>query len=314
MVKAQKRLTEESDILTALDNQQFSIWLQPQVATTTGKVCSAEVLLRQRQPDGSWALPNDLIDSIESCGLMVTVGHWVLEESCRQLAVWQSRGIMLPISVNISALQLLHHDMVSDMLALLNRYRIAPGTLILEVTESRRIDDPKAAVAILRPLRNAGVRIALDDFGMGYAGLRQLQHMKSVPVDILKIDKIFIDSLPEDTSMVAAIIQLGRSLNLKMVAEGVESKEQYAWLRAADVDILQGFLLRAPYQSTCLNKIIWVRTIHCFREIRVSDCACQLKVLTIKYQINVQIFRLCFLDVILCRQVKIIPTFPVAIA
>lgn len=242
MVKAQKRLTEESDILTALDNQQFSIWLQPQVATTTGKVCSAEVLLRQRQPDGSWALPNDLTDSIESCGLMVTVGHWVLEESCRQLAVWQSRGIMLPISVNISALQLLHHDMVSDMLALLNRYRIAPGTLILEVTESRRIDDPKAAVAILRPLRNAGVRIALDDFGMGYAGLRQLQHMKSVPVDILKIDKIFIDSLPEDTSMVAAIIQLGRSLNLKMVAEGVESKEQYAWLRAADVDILQGFL------------------------------------------------------------------------
>lgn len=242
MVKAQKRLTEESDILTALDNQQFSIWLQPQVATTTGKVCSAEVLLRQRQPDGSWALPNDLIDSIESCGLMVTVGHWVLEESCRQLAVWQSHGIMLPISVNISALQLLHHDMVSDMLALLNRYRIAPGTLILEVTESRRIDDPKAAVAILRPLRNAGVRIALDDFGMGYAGLRQLQHMKSVPVDILKIDKIFIDSLPEDTSMVAAIIQLGRSLNLKMVAEGVESKEQYAWLRAADVDILQGFL------------------------------------------------------------------------
>ncbi|HFF8548138.1 TPA: biofilm formation regulator HmsP [Kluyvera cryocrescens] len=242
MVKAQKRLTEESDILTALDNQQFSIWLQPQVETLTGKVCSAEVLLRQRQPDGRWALPNDLIDNIESCGLMVTVGHWVLEESCRQLSVWQSRGIMLPLSVNISALQLLHHDMVADMLALLNRYRIAPGTLVLEVTESRRIDDPKAAVAILRPLRNAGVRIALDDFGMGYAGLRQLQHMKSVPVDILKIDKIFIDTLPEDASMVAAIIQLGRSLNLKMVAEGVENKQQYDWLKAAEVDILQGFL------------------------------------------------------------------------
>lgn len=242
MAKAQKRLTEESDILTALDNQQFSVWLQPQVDTVTGKICSAEVLLRQRQLDGSWALPNDLIDNIESCGLMVTVGHWVLEESCRQLAAWQSRGIMLPLSVNISALQLLHHDMVSDMLALLNHYRIAPGTLVLEVTESRRIDDPKAAVAILRPLRNAGVRIALDDFGMGYAGLRQLQHMKSVPVDILKIDKIFIDTLPEDASMVAAIIQLGRSLNLKVVAEGVENKGQYEWLKAAKVDVLQGFL------------------------------------------------------------------------
>ncbi|MEX3020417.1 biofilm formation regulator HmsP [Kluyvera sp. STS39-E] len=242
MVKAQKRLTEESDILTALDTQQFTIWLQPQVDTLTGKVCSAEVLLRQRQLDGSWALPNDLIDNIESCGLMVTVGHWVLEEACRQLAVWQSHGIMMPLSVNISALQLLHHDMVSDMLALLNRYHIAPDTLVLEVTESRRIDDPKAAVAILRPLRSAGVRIALDDFGMGYAGLRQLQHMKSVPVDILKIDKIFIDTLPEDDSMVAAIIQLGRGLNLKMVAEGVENKEQYEWLKAEKVDVLQGFL------------------------------------------------------------------------
>lgn len=249
MIKAQKRLTEESDILTALDTQQFSIWLQPQVDTATGKVCSAEVLLRQRQPDGSWALPNDLIDSIESCGLMVTVGHWVLEEACRQLAVWQSRGIMLPLSVNISALQLLHHDMVSDMLELLNRYRIAPGTLVLEVTESRRIDDPKAAVAILRPLRNAGVRIALDDFGMGYAGLRQLQHMKSVPVDILKIDKIFIDTLPEDASMVSAIIQLGRSLNLKVVAEGVENQQQYEWLRAANVDVLQGFLFARAVPS-----------------------------------------------------------------
>jgi len=200
------------------------------------------VLQRQRQPDGSWELPADLIERIEACGLMVTVGYWVLEESCRQLAAWQSRGIMLPLSVNLSALQLLHHDMVADMLELLSRYRIAPGTLILEVTESRWIDDPKAAVAILRPLRNAGVQIALDDFGMGYAGLRQLQHLKSLPVDILKIDKIFVDSLPDDTSMVSAIIQLARSMDLSIVAEGVENDAQLAWLKSAGVDIAQGFL------------------------------------------------------------------------
>lgn len=242
MAAAQKRLTEESDILTALDDHRFALWLQPQVEMNSGKVVSAEALLRMQQPDGSWELPEGLIERIESCGLMVTVGHWVLEESCRQLAAWQERGITLPLSVNLSALQLMHPNMVSDMLELLNRYRIQPGTLILEVTESRRIDDPHAAVAILRPLRNAGVRIALDDFGMGYAGLRQLQHMKSLPVDVLKIDKMFIDGLPEDNSMISAIILLARSLNLQMVAEGVETEAQREWLAQAGVEIAQGFL------------------------------------------------------------------------
>lgn len=242
MAAAQKRLTEESDILTALDNHRFALWLQPQVEMSSGKVVSAEALLRMQQPDGSWELPEGLIERIESCGLMVTVGHWVLEESCRQLAAWQERGITLPLSVNLSALQLMHPNMVSDMLELLNRYRIQPGTLILEVTESRRIDDPHAAVAILRPLRNAGVRIALDDFGMGYAGLRQLQHMKSLPVDVLKIDKMFVDGLPEDNSMISAIILLARSLNLQMVAEGVETEAQREWLAQAGVEIAQGFL------------------------------------------------------------------------
>ncbi len=242
MATAQQRLTEESDILNALDNHQFAIWLQPQVNLATGEVVSAEALLRQQQPDGSWALPEGLIDRIESCGLMVVVGHWVLEESCRQLAAWQARGIMLPLSVNLSALQLMHEDMVRDLLALLERYRIAPGTLILEVTESRRIDDPHAAVAILRPLRNAGVRIALDDFGMGYAGLRQLQHMKSLPVDVLKIDKIFVEGLPEDSSMVSSIIHMARSLDLNIIAEGVETEAQRMWLQQAGVEMAQGYL------------------------------------------------------------------------
>ncbi|MES0265265.1 biofilm formation regulator HmsP [Citrobacter sedlakii] len=242
MAQAQKRLTEESDILTAMENHQFALWLQPQVAIASGKVVSAEALLRLQQPDGSWALPEGLIERIESCGLMVTVGRWVLEESCRLLAAWQERGMVMPLSVNLSALQLMHPTMVSDMLELLARYRIQPGTLILEVTESRRIDDPHAAVAILRPLRNAGVRIALDDFGMGYAGLRQLQHMKSLPVDVLKIDKMFVDGLPEDNSMITAIIQLARSLNLQTIAEGVENEAQRDWLAQAGVDIAQGYL------------------------------------------------------------------------
>jgi len=242
MEKAQQRLSEENDILSALDSNHFAIWLQPQVDLRTGKVHSAEALLRVRQADGSWALPEGLIDRIENCGLIVTVGHWVLEESCRLLSAWQSRGVMMPLSVNLSALQLMHPNMVPDLLALIHRYQIKPDTLILEVTESRRIDDPNEAVAILRPLRNAGVRIALDDFGMGYAGLRQLQHMKTLPVDVLKIDKAFVEGLPDDSSMVEAIIQLARSLKLRIIAEGIETEAQHRWLADAGVECGQGYL------------------------------------------------------------------------
>lgn len=147
-----------------MDNRQFALWLQPQVDLRTGEVTSAEALLRMQQPDGTWELPEGMIERIESCGLMVTVGYWVLEESCRQLAARQQRGITLPLSVNLSALQLMHPTMVPDMLELIHRYRIQPHTLILEVTESRCIDNPDDAVAILKPLRNAGIRIALDDW------------------------------------------------------------------------------------------------------------------------------------------------------
>ncbi|EOC9250057.1 biofilm formation regulator HmsP [Enterobacter hormaechei] len=242
MEKAQQRLTEESDILTAMDNRQFALWLQPQVNLRTGEVTSAEALLRMQQPDGTWELPEGMIERIESCGLMVTVGYWVLEESCRQLAAWQQRGITLPLSVNLSALQLMHPTMVPEMLELIHRYRIQPHTLILEVTESRCIDNPDDAVAILKPLRNAGIRIALDDFGMGYSGLRQLQHMKTLPVDVLKIDKTFVDGLPEDCSLVQAIIQMAHSLNLHVIAEGIETDAQREWLAAAGVESGQGFL------------------------------------------------------------------------
>ncbi|MFY4330738.1 biofilm formation regulator HmsP [Enterobacter hormaechei] len=242
MEKAQQRLTEESDILTAMDNRQFALWLQPQVNLRTGEVTSAEALLRMQQPDGTWELPEGMIERIESCGLMVTVGYWVLEESCRQLAAWQQRGITLPLSVNLSALQLMHPTMVPEMLELIHRYRIQPHTLILEVTESRCIDNPDDAVAILKPLRNVGIRIALDDFGMGYSGLRQLQHMKTLPVDVLKIDKTFVDGLPEDCSLVQAIIQMAHSLNLHVIAEGIETDAQRDWLAAAGVESGQGFL------------------------------------------------------------------------
>jgi len=179
---------QESAMQNALARRQYAVWLQPQVDMRNGNIVGAEALLRERQPDGEWTLPVGLIDNIESSGLIVTVGDWVLDEACQLLARWQAHGIMLPLSVNVSSLQLLKRDLVQTMLQRLERYAIAPGTLILEMTESQRIDDTEAAIAILRPLREAGVRIALDDFGMGYSSLSQLQKKKALPVDSLKID------------------------------------------------------------------------------------------------------------------------------
>lgn len=228
--------------LDGLSDGEFAIWLQPQVDMQSGAVIGAEVLLRQQQPDEVWCLPPGLIERIEDCGLMVTVGSWVMEESCRVLSAWQQRGIMMPLSVNLSVLQLMHKDMVPALLDLLERYQVKPETLTIEITESRRIDDPQEAANILRPLHDVGVRIALDDFGMGYACLRDLHHMKSVPVDVLKIDKSFIDGLPEDDSMVGVIITMADTLGLKIVAEGVENEAQRAWLVAHGVTHAQGYL------------------------------------------------------------------------
>lgn len=242
MELAQRHLTQEHDLVNALENQQFAIWLQPQVNMHTREVVSAEVLLRMQQPDGSWALPDDLIERIEDCGLMFTIGNWVLEEACRVLAGWQSQGITMSLCVNVSAHQLLHEEMGSSLLELLTRYRIQPGMLTLEVTESHHIDDPKKAIGILRPLRKAGVRIALDDFGMGYASLRHLHHLKALPVDTLKLDKSFIDGLPEDSAMAGVIIGMAKTLGLKLVAEGIENQAQCDWLLNEGVTLAQGYL------------------------------------------------------------------------
>lgn len=242
LTEAQQRMTEQHDILQSLENGEFVLWLQPQVSLASGEVVSAEVLLRQRQPDGDFTLPEGLIERIERCGLMERIGNWILEESCRLLAEWQSQGVSLALSVNVSAIQLLNDDLRQRFMALLSRWRIHPGSLILEVTESQRIDDPHKVQEILRPLRDLGVRIAIDDFGMGYASLHQLQQIKGLPVDILKIDKVFIDALPEDDSMVAVILSLAQHLNMQVVAEGVETPAQRDWLRQAGADTGQGYL------------------------------------------------------------------------
>lgn len=196
-----------------------------------------------------------MIRRIESCGLMVTVGYWVLEESCRQLAARQQQGITLPLSVNLCATTDAPDHGAGDARVDPPLPHSAPH-VDPEVTESRCIDNPDDAVAILKPLRNAGIRIALDDFGMGYSGLRQLQHMKTLPVDVLKIDKTFVEGLPEDCSPVQAIIQMAHSLNLHVIAEGIETDAQREWLAAAGVEADRASCLTAPYRRISLSNAI----------------------------------------------------------
>ncbi|WP_217995383.1 EAL domain-containing protein [Shimwellia blattae] len=244
--RAQQRLAQESHILNALETGQLAIWLQPQVDILSGTLLGAEVLLRQHQEDGQWSQPDTLLEQAEACGLIMTVGIWMLDASARLLASWQQRGVMLPLSINLSALQLVTPDVVAQLGELLQRYRIQPGTLILEVTENRRVDDPQAAINILRPLRDKGVRIALDDFGMGYASLYQFHQNKATPVDILKIDKAFVDLLPDNNSVASLIMDAAGRLNLDVVAQGVENDAQQRWLQEAGVQVVLGQQFAEP--------------------------------------------------------------------
>lgn len=240
--RAQKRLTQEHDILQGLSDGQFTLFLQPQVDMRSGQPVGAEALLRMRQPDGSWSLPEDLIVNAEESGVIDALGRWVFEEACRVLAAWQKRGIMLPLSVNISAVQLREPDRVAHLRALVQRYQIKPGSLMLELTETAQVGEPELALRLLNELQQAGVAVALDDFGMGYANLNWLSQFKSLPVSKLKMDRSFVSVLPEDDTMVRVVAAIAEIVRLEVVAEGVETEVQRDWLLARGISIGQGYL------------------------------------------------------------------------
>ncbi|CUU25581.1 Protein YhjK [Duffyella gerundensis] len=244
--RAQKRLTQEHDILQGLQEEQFAIYLQPQVNMQSGEMVGAEALLRMRQPDGSWGLTEEFIVSAEEIGVIDAIGRWVFEEACRLLAGWQKRGIMLPLSVNISANQLRDPTMVTHLQDLIQRHRIAPGSFVLEITETANIGDTEQAKALLRQLQAVGVAVALDDFGMGYANLNYLHQFKSLPISKLKMDRSFVSALPDDDTMVKIVAAIAEIIELDVVAEGVETAEQRDWLLSRGITIAQGYFYAEP--------------------------------------------------------------------
>ncbi|MGO1233779.1 MAG: putative bifunctional diguanylate cyclase/phosphodiesterase [Marinobacter sp.] len=257
-IRERKQL--EKSLALALANHELFVVYQPQVNLESQRVVGAEALLRWQHPDKGLIPPDRFIPIAEANGTIVEIGQWVLDQACWQAAHWSREGSPLRIAVNLSAVQLRQESIVDDILETLKRHKLAAGQLELEVTETSFMTNMKDAVAKLRKLHRAGINIAVDDFGTGYSSLT---YLKQMPVQYLKIDKQFISDLlnnEEDTRIANTIIDLGRSLNLTVIAEGVETAEQEAYLNERGCQIGQGYYYSKPKIARDFEK--FVKTFH----------------------------------------------------
>ena len=235
----QSRLRLESEIVRGIKENQFRLYLQPQINMVSGKVYGAEALIRWHYAENDIRFPQDFIPLAEEAGLILQLGHWVVEEACQILTEWSLQGVPLTLSVNISALQLLQPNAINRLELLLERYSFSPEKLTIELTETAYIYDLAAVLPLLTQIQNLGISIALDDFGTGYCNLN---YLKRLPVNLLKIDKSFIDSVPRDGDLVLIVKSIAQTLDLKVVAEGVETQEQADWLVSQGINFAQGYL------------------------------------------------------------------------
>jgi diguanylate cyclase (GGDEF)-like protein len=242
---AHHRITMETKLRHAIDNKEFCVFYQPQVHLLTGRIVGAEVLLRWRHPTEGLISPSDFIPLAEESGLINTIGEWVLREACKQGKCWLDQGHRLVLAVNLSAHQLWHQDILTLVTQILKETNYPGNRLELELTESALMKHEEATVIVLHALRALDIRLAIDDFGTGYSSL---SYLKRFPLDVLKIDKSFIDELPfdkEDTAITKAIIAMAKALNFSVLAEGVERSDQLAFLQDQGCDLYQGYY-RSP--------------------------------------------------------------------
>jgi diguanylate cyclase len=251
------------DLRVALERREFLLHYQPKFDVSNHSVLGAEALVRWQHPTRGMISPDDFIPLAEKTGLIVPLGEWVLNEACRQMARWRDSGYShWTIAVNLSSLQVDQVGLVRVVRDTLERYALDPCFLTLEVTESTAMHDVDASMRTLQQLSDMGVRISIDDFGSGYSSLL---YLKRLPASELKIDRGFVHDLAhdsEDAAIVSAIIALGRTLNLMIVAEGVETLAQQEFLTRLGCNSLQGFLLGRPMpadrflENICSNPLL----------------------------------------------------------
>jgi diguanylate cyclase (GGDEF)-like protein len=253
---AEDRVQLESDLYSAITLNQFQLYYQPKVDTVSGDVRSAEALLRWVHPARGLVAPAEFIPLAEECGLIGAIGEWVIREACRQARAWQVDGVALRVSVNLSASQFRQEGLVESIRRALDAAGLPPRFLEVELTESAVMSDPEESIAILEQLSTMGVLVSVDDFGTGYSSM---SYLRRFPIDKLKIDRVFISEImdrPEDASIVRAIVSLAHSLRLKVVAEGVETPAQLAFLQAVGCDEYQGFHFSKPLPATDFEQLI----------------------------------------------------------
>ncbi len=260
--RAQARLQLENRLRLALDADQFFLVYQPRVSAATGELVGVEGLLRWRHPDLGIVSPADFIPIAEETGLIVPIGAWVIEEGCRQIAAWRNEGLQaINVSLNVSGLQLREVGLVDTVREAMARHRVPAGKLELELTESMVMDGAEHHLQQMHALRALGVDLSIDDFGTGYSSLAYLNRF---PINKLKIDRSFVHDMLTDATDLAltlAIVELGHTLGLQVVAEGVEHEEEAALLRDGGCDELQGYLIARPMPARDL--MAWAQAHEC---------------------------------------------------
>ncbi len=254
-----ERLELEADLRRAIDGQEFVLHYQPIVALDSGRVIGVEALLRWDHPRRGMVSPLDFIPFAEETGLILPLGQWVMEQACKQAKAWQDERPTDPpltVSVNLSARQLEQRDVAQRVAEALLASGLDPSCLVLEITETLLLEDAAETVERLSELRQVGVRVAIDDFGTGYSSL---SYLRQFPVDILKIDKSFVDGIgsgAEESAFARAIVRLGQTLHLEMIAEGIEHPGQVVELRRAHCQLGQGYFFSRPLPAEQISALL----------------------------------------------------------
>jgi diguanylate cyclase (GGDEF)-like protein/PAS domain S-box-containing protein len=246
-VRAVERQSIEESLRRALERNEFALHYQPKINLRTGEITGAEALIRWTHPLRGPVPPGQFIPVAEDCGLILPIGQWVLREACKQARAWLDAGLPLAtMAVNISAMEFRDDNFLENVFATLKDTRLDPRALELELTESVLMKRAESTASVLKTLRASGVQVAVDDFGTGYSSL---SYLRKFPIDALKIDQSFVRQIttaPDETTIVTAVISMGRSLKLRVVAEGVETRRELEFLQAQQCDEAQGYYFSRP--------------------------------------------------------------------